>query len=259
VVVVDLLTGEEVVAPGVGFNMTVPRWSHDGSKLAFTSLAEGGADVVIGSYTWSVFDGEEPRPVQSNYPLTFAHDWTPEGDRLITAVAPVLGEPTDIATMSSDGSDPTPYLQAPWVEDGPRVSPDGMWLAYASNQTGELQILLRSFPAPGEALTLATDPRGITHLWGPDGRTLYYTTSDSIKAVELEFEPEPVVASRRALFSLRRPEGLLTTGDQSNFAFHPDRGFVMVLTDEVDASGIVPRTYLVVNWFRELRELVGGT
>ncbi len=170
----------------------------------------------------------------------------------------------DIVTMHLDGSDVTSYLQAPWSESAGVVSPDGMWLAYVSDQTGSEQILLRSFPDPGEALTLASDVAQGAEispaLWGPEGRALYYVADDSIKAIELEFEPEPRVVSRRALFSLRRPEGELTSGT-GNFSHHPERGFVLLLRPQVDADGAAPappRSYLVVNWFRELRELVGG-
>ena len=157
--------------------------------------------------------------------------------------------------MNPDGSDATPYLQAPWSESGGVVTPDGEWLAYVSDETGEQQLLLRSFPAPGEALTLATLPGFFR--WGRDGRTLYYMTRDSVQAVELEFEPEPRVVSRRALFSRRRPEG----GLRNVFTFHPERGFVMILREGVDDTGAgpaPPRAYLVVNWFRELRQRMGN-
>jgi hypothetical protein len=89
---------------------------------------------------------------------------------------------------------------------------------------------------------------------------LYYVTPDSVKAVELEFEPEPRVVSRRALVSLSRPEGRLTR-NTGTFSYHPERGFVLALNPVVDADPTPPappRAYLVVNWFRELRELVGG-
>ena len=224
VVVVDLLTGEELVDRGGG-PRTQPVWSPDGSSLAFTGMGEGGATAVFGFYTWNVFDGEEPWEVELDYPLTFATDWTAEGDRLIAIVFPDPASTVDIVTMNPDGNDATPYLQAPWAESGGVVTPDGEWLAYVSDETGDLRLLLRSFPAPGEALTLATDvgegPYGPQ--WGPDGRTLYYRAPDSVKAVELEFEPEPRVVSTRALFSLRRPEGLLTT-DDGNFSLHAERG-----------------------------------
>ncbi len=85
----------------------------------------------------------------------------------------------------------------------------------------------------------------------------YYSNLGGLFAVELEFEPERRVVSRRRLFSLLTSEGLLTGGS----SFHPDRGFVMELRDFdlADLAEAAPRrVYLVVNWFRELRELVGN-
>jgi len=85
-------------------------------------------------------------------------------------------------------------------------------------------------------------------------------TDASVKAVDLEFGPEPRVVSTRGLFSLRPPEGRLSR-ETGTLSFHPDRGFVMMLVDEVESPGGESgsaRTVLVVNWFRELRELVGN-
>jgi hypothetical protein len=67
-------------------------------------------------------------------------------------------------------------LQTPFVELHGRVSPDGKWLAYQSNESGKDEIYVRAFPSGGEKL-LVSNGGGTRPVWGNDGREVFYNTS----------------------------------------------------------------------------------
>ena len=61
-------------------------------------------------------------------------------------------------------------------------SPDGRWVAYASNETGQMQVFLKSFPRPGASRQVST-AGGIWPIWRRDGGELFYVESDRLMAV----------------------------------------------------------------------------
>jgi Tol biopolymer transport system component len=78
----------------------------------------------------------------------------------------------------------------------PSFSPDGRWLAYASNESGRLQVYFRAFPGPGGKRTVSTgggaDPR-----WRADGREIYFNRGDAVLAADVTpLGPRPARARR---------------------------------------------------------------
>ena len=76
---------------------------------------------------------------------------------------------------------PFPVLQTPFAETDPRFSPDGRWLAYASDETGGREVYVQSFPIGGGKWRISTaggsDPR-----WRADGRELFYRSNRTLMA-----------------------------------------------------------------------------
>ena len=73
----------------------------------------------------------------------------------------------------TDGVEFEDLLVADWDDFGATVSPDGRWMVYVSNQSGEDRIYVQSFPVPGGAYPVSPG-RGDDPLWDPSGGTLYY-------------------------------------------------------------------------------------
>ena len=138
------------------------------------------------------------------------------------------------------------------------VSPDGTLAAYRSDESGDDEIYVRSFPDPGER-TVVSQGGGAVPFWSPDGSTLYYATGPNqpFMAARLQRDPVPVVLSTDLLFSSR--------GGVEPFpgsALHPDGDrFILALnpatatTPEDGASQRDP-LILVQNFFEELKRLV---
>ena len=154
----------------------------------------------------------------------------------------------DIWVLSLEGEpEAWPFFQVPSEEDAPALSPDGRWLAYASDMSGRYEIYVNSFPDPGlripVSLTGGTEP-----VWSRDGSELFYRNGSELIAVDVETRPRFRVRNREVLF-----EGPYTLWPyHSNYDVHPDgQRFVMIKPYEGDS----PRLVVVLNWFDELRRL----
>ena len=165
--------------------------------------------------------------------------------------------------LSSDSAVARPYLEAEADLDDIMVSPDGDLVAYTSNESGTDEVYVRSFPEARQP-EIVSQGGGVFPLWSPDGNTIYYwtlgpaTAIKSLIATRIERGPPFVVISRDTVIS----------GTYRNFSsdLHPD-GDRLVVPQDVGASGgdvvadeaVEPERFLVVvNWFEELRERMGG-
>ena len=66
-----------------------------------------------------------------------------------------------------------PFVDTPFSEAYPAFSPDGRWLAYASDESGRREVYVQPYPGPGERVQLSTNG-GRSPAWSADGRELFY-------------------------------------------------------------------------------------
>ena len=85
----------------------------------------------------------------------------------------------------------------PFTEAGPRISPDGRWIAFASDESGSYQVYVTPLPGPGGRYQVSTTG-GATSVWSPDGRRLYYAYAGRLEAATLAFVPTVAVTARAA-------------------------------------------------------------
>ena len=144
-------------------------WTPDGEYLIFTSDRDGAANLyrkrADGSGDVEVLTEGE---VQM-YPISLS----PDGK---LALAEANADTIDIYVISLDGAtEPEPYLVTSFLERDPVFSPDGRWVAYASNESGRFQIYVRPYPAAGGRWQVS-DESGRWPLWSQDGSELFYRT-----------------------------------------------------------------------------------
>jgi Tol biopolymer transport system component len=107
----------------------------------------------------------------------------------------------DIIVQPVDGSAPWPYAATAADETAARVSPDGRWVAYTSDESGRSEIYLDSYPKPGRRVAISS--KGGAHpVWRADGRELYYWNNGTLLAVgvELRASEVPTVGAPSSLF-----------------------------------------------------------
>lgn len=133
-----------------------------------------------------------------------------------------------------------------------QFSPDGRWLAYASNQSGRHEIYVRTFPEPGGQWQVSTGG-GIYPRWRPDGRELFYVAPDSrLMAVPIRVASDqraldpgvavPLFPTRLATGTGTAQTGLLA---RPQYAVAPDGRFLLNVTAD-DAAP--PPITVVLNW-----------
>ena len=232
-------------------------WTPDGKYLIFTSNRDGIESIYRKRADGS---GEVERLVESEqafYPFAVSSD-----NRFLAGEVQTGGN-IDIAILPLDGSkEPEAFLASEFDDRYPAFSPDGRWLAYASNESGRYEVYVRPFPAAGGKWQVS-DGGGAWPLWSGDGKRLFYRTNSGIEEVSVEASGEslsigmPKVAVegayRGGMFGIS--VGAYIFGD---YAVAPDgQRFVMFPQD----TDVAPKTHvtMVFNWFDELeRTLPAG-
>jgi eukaryotic-like serine/threonine-protein kinase len=170
-----------------------PVWSPDGRSLAFTRPTETGWMIVARSLETA---GTEKRLVDRSGPAPFlnASHWTADG-RYLIYLQPVGTAVEIFALPLSSAGTPMQATHNGARSYGARVSPDGKWIAYASNEAGPFEVYVQRFLAPGQK-TKISDRAGVHPRWVGDGRELvYWAEPGGVTSVTLEFAGESFRAS----------------------------------------------------------------
>jgi Tol biopolymer transport system component len=112
-----------------------------------------------------------------------ASDWSRDGRFVIyNEFAPDTGLDLWILPVTPDGrtsafAKPWPYVREPFNQTSGRFSPDTRWVAYMSDESGQAEIYVRSFPEPRDKLLISTGG-GAYPQWGLGGRELFYQSRE---------------------------------------------------------------------------------
>jgi Tol biopolymer transport system component len=173
-------------------------WSPDGGRVAFVSKQTGRSEIFVGSADGS---GSPELVPTTDALFKYVQDWSPDGRFVIfQTFEPSSGRNLWLLPMSGDRK-PEPYLQTPYVEADARVSPDGRWLAYDSNESGGVEVYIQSFPKPGHKVRVSTDG-GLAPAWSRAGKELLYFTGDTMMSVPIEAGDEVHPGPPRPLLKL---------------------------------------------------------
>jgi Tol biopolymer transport system component len=236
-----------------------PLWSPDASQVVFRSSRNGFFDLFRKPANGTT--DEQPLLVtpQNKSPL----DWSRDGRFLLYSVqSPDTASDLWVLPLAGDGKPAKPFavLQSRFDEIEGQFSPDGRWLAYASNESGRYEIYVRTFPEATGRWPISV-AGGVQPRWRADGRELYYVAPDTrLMAVGIRAAPNThtiEVAPPVALFSPRLAIGgnIPAAGFQARaqYAIASDGRFLMNIAAD-DAIGSPIR--VVLNWSEELKQRV---
>jgi Tol biopolymer transport system component len=157
-----------------------PLWESDGSRLVWGTSRDGGA--VTNKFYRKSSSGvgtEEKLYAGSPDEATYSGDLSLDGRHLVFLHNSVARFVHAIWYLPLSGDrKPVTYLDTAFSNIQPQLSPDGRWLAYATNESGTYQIVVRTFPDPNGGRWQVTANGGIEPRWRRDGRELYYIGPD---------------------------------------------------------------------------------
>ncbi len=162
-----------------------------------------------------------------------------------TAYNPETG--ADILVYSFETGDIQVYLKTEYDEQTPMFSPDGRGLAYASDESGEYEIYVTSYPGPGGKWQVSRGG-GVRPMWSADGRELFYIAGDKLMSVTVENDGGFRFATPVTLF--KRPE-MFTMDAGQIYDVAPDGRRFLFLTPLED-DGVVAATVTLLQGWRAL-------
>jgi hypothetical protein len=160
-----------------------PIWTTDGKRLIYSPSSSM-------SLVWAPADGSS----------TPSNLMSAEKGRIVpTSVSPdgkmVIGYYTSgelwvlpLPAGSSGNAKPQSFLDSRSQKMDPAFSPDGHWVAYRSDETGNREIYVAPYPGPGGKFLISTEG-GILPHWSDDGKELFYRSGNKIMAVDVQTSP----------------------------------------------------------------------
>lgn len=169
------------------FDTEAATWSHDGSHVTYWSGSEmrsvrtdgSGKDEVL--ITASEAGGRNIRP----------GNWSADGEKLSVDIY-TAGKGWDVAVYSRNEKRLVPLADSRYDEAGGRLSPDGVWMAYVSDESGRNEVYVRAADSSGAKVQVSNDGAGIVR-WTQHGRELVFGSQSGLVSASFTAGPRPQV------------------------------------------------------------------
>jgi serine/threonine-protein kinase len=232
-------------------------WAPDGQRLAFMSNRDGGNQIF-----WKRADGSGdaervPDGGSTTAPdvLNIPYSWSRDGLLSFARLTPAA--PAELGVLRL-GDDPTTGSRGPAAvftrtraaDGAPQLSPDGRWMAYASEESGRREIYVQAYPGPGGRWQVSSDG-GNEPLWSASGRELFYRSGDRMMSVDIGTEGEFLAGKPRQLFEgsyVRAASGYV----RANYDVSPDGQRFLMLKSAEQKPAPLTQIHVVLNWSDEL-------
>jgi serine/threonine protein kinase/Tol biopolymer transport system component len=254
--VLDVARGSRTRVTFTGNNRFHPIWTRDGTRLTFAD-GIGATNRLL----WTLADGSGGLlTLMDADARRFPTSWSRDGRTLAFYVGGVNSS-RDVWMLHRDGDQwtPTPFVETPFEERGAIFSPDGRWVAYVSNKSGQNHIYARPYPGPGGEVTISMGG-GQEPVWAPSGRELFYRHGGRLLAVQIDQAASSLTvgAPARVFDDPYRLDTAGTQGGVANYDISAD-GLRFVMVEEPRPTGggtQAVRLQVILNWHEELKRLV---
>ena len=211
-----------------------PVWAPGGERIIFTSSRDGAPNL----YSKASDNSGTVTRLTDTARAQFAYAWADDGGTL------VLVEDDDLYELRLDGaSSPVALLETDFREERATISPNGRWIAYESDESGQDEVHVRPFPdvAASPQIVSLGGPPDDEPLWSRDGRELFYRSPTEMMVVAVETEPAFEFGAPQTLFPMQGYGG----GRNRNYDASADGRF---LFPKYGFSDLV----VIQDWFEEL-------
>jgi len=239
-------------------------WHPDGERVAFTG--------VDGDVYWMRADGSREADrlttidanARSSHPVRVPTSWSPDGRTLVFTQrlrsTASVNRDIWVFTRGDSASEVRPFLVSASDESSAEISPDGRYLAYASNQSGQSEVYVQPFPGSGRRELISTDG-GSQPVWARNGRELFYRApgpGPMMRMMVVDVTPGDAfnAGKPRVLWeamNVRYPAG---TGGRVYDVGPDGQRFLMIQQTDPVSQPPITHVVLVQNWLEELKRLV---
>ena len=221
-------------------------WSPDGEEIAFVHMGSTGTfrRRADGS-------GEERKLIETAASPGWISDWSVDGKYILYSISE-RGNHFDLwyGERNQDGDyEPHLFLQTPFSERTPKLSPDGRFIVYTSDESGRDEIYVQPFPEGGRRTTVSSNG-GQNPRWSRDGRELFYTEGSTLVAVAVA--PGPTFSARSKEYLFEHP--MLAWIYMPQYDISADGQRFIIPTPIEDTPGAKPMIRVVQNWAEEFRD-----
>jgi serine/threonine-protein kinase len=232
---------------------TYPRWSPDGSKIAFWSARPEGRGV----YCKYVDSSKPPELLATErFPSAFLWpgSWSSDGKSLVCLAKSEQYAGNDIWILPTEGEDaPRRLYPTKFNESNPRFSPDGRWLAYVSDEQGTYDYEVYLMPYPDyEGRFPVSSGGGRFPIWKHDSSELYYADSEGMMAVKIGSDPNTLLGPPERLFMFA---DLFAVGGSFGRVSDVSRDGRFLVSRKVTDETPGRKLIYIQNWFEELKRL----
>jgi Tol biopolymer transport system component len=223
-----------------------PVWSPDGSRLAYSTIAADGENILVKDLS-----GPQPAaPLPGGAGAAanvrdIPENWSRAGNTLLYMT---LGAERTFWALPMDGQQKPEQLMAGHFNlDEPHLSPDGRWLAYVSTDSGRFEVYVAPFRRTGERLRVS-DNGGGQPRWRGDGRELLYlTTGGAIASVSVRDSASALeLGAPTTLVPADKLRAVVLGSDYDDWDVTPDGQRFLVKQNAVADDN--PRIHVMLDW-----------
>jgi Tol biopolymer transport system component len=225
-----------------------PLWHPSGKQIAFAATRRGERMTLLQAI------GSSEETVVSSHGQWHQHlaDWSPDGRFVAMSIAQTTGLPWAMfkVAANSAGRLSVPDAVTAHTEQAAAFSPDGHWLAYASDESGRAEIYVESAARRGQKRQISIEG-GAEPLWSRDGRELFFRAGDRMMSVPVE---------RGSTLAFGRPQQVFEgrfdriEWGERNYDVSPDGQRFLMVRSEISRLGA--EISVIINWRRELERAV---
>jgi serine/threonine-protein kinase len=230
-------------------------WSADGRYIVFRAA---------GGMFWTSADGTgKPQQLTQSKNQQIPWSFSDDGKRLsFVEVHPVSGADVWTMAMESDGSGlraagtPEAFLQTSFNERAPMLSPDGRWLAYSSNESGDYQVYVKAFADKGGKKQQISSKWGSYPAWSRTARELFFLSlKNQVMVASYKVDGDSFLPEKARVWSERGLAHFSTTRSY-DLARDGRRIVALMPAEEAEAQKSPDKLIFLLNFFDELRRRV---